>query len=90
MAATSVTGLEGRSKDVIALFDVDGTLTEARKVGELLAYNSSNFSRYPNSAQLADPATITFLKALRQKMYIGMVGGSDLSKQREQLGDDGS
>ncbi len=30
---------------------------------------------------------LDFLKALREKVVIGMVGGSDLKKQREQLGD---
>ena len=32
---------------------------------------------------------LAFLKELRTKITIGMVGGSDLSKQREQLGDGG-
>lgn len=31
---------------------------------------------------------IQFLKELRSKVVIGMVGGSDLKKQKEQLGDD--
>ena len=31
----------------------------------------------------------TFLKELRDKTYIGVVGGSDLSKIKEQLGEDG-
>ena len=52
---------------VLALFDVDGTLTEPRKV--------------------VSPETIAFLKALREKIAIGVVGGSDLDKQKEQLGD---
>jgi hypothetical protein len=52
---------------VLALFDVDGTLTEPRKV--------------------VSPETLTFLKALREKIAIGVVGGSDLVKQKEQLGD---
>ena len=52
---------------VLALFDVDGTLTEPRKV--------------------VSPETLTFLKELREKIAIGVVGGSDLVKQKEQLGD---
>lgn len=52
---------------ILALFDVDGTLTEPRKV--------------------VSPETLTFLKALREKIAIGVVGGSDLVKQKEQLGD---
>lgn len=68
MAAEAASAPDSRSKDVIVLFDVDGTLTVPRKP--------------------ADEATLAFLKTLRQKVYIGMVGGSDLVKQREQLGDD--
>ena len=41
---------------VLALFDVDGTLTEPRKV--------------------VSPETLTFLKELREKIAIGVVGGS--------------
>merc|ERR1712070_653549 len=51
----------------LALFDVDGTLTEPRKV--------------------VSPETLAFLKALREKIAIGVVGGSDLVKQKEQLGE---
>lgn len=53
----------------IALFDVDGTLTVARKT--------------------ATPAMLERLKKLRESITIGVVGGSDLVKQKEQLGDDG-
>jgi len=49
------------------LFDVDGTLTPARKT--------------------ATPETLAFLRDLRAKVTTGMVGGSDLVKQREQLGE---
>ena len=52
---------------VLCLFDVDGTLTEPRKV--------------------VSPETVEFLAKLRQKIAIGVVGGSDLVKQKEQLGD---
>ena len=33
---------------------------------------------------------LTFLSTLRSKVHIGMVGGSDLVKQREQLGEGGA
>lgn len=61
---------EGESKreNVLVLFDVDGTLTAARKT--------------------AKPEMLEFLAALRKKVTIGMVGGSDLDKQKEQLGED--
>lgn len=52
---------------IIALFDVDGTLTEPRKT--------------------VSPETLTYLAQLREKISIGVVGGSDLVKQKEQLGD---
>ncbi|KAI8632555.1 eukaryotic phosphomannomutase [Xylariaceae sp. FL1651] len=53
-------------KNTIALFDVDGTLSLARRS--------------------ATPEMLATLAALRQKVAIGYVGGSDLSKQQEQLG----
>ena len=56
-----------KNSRVLALFDVDGTLTEPRK--------------------LVSPETVAFLAALREKIAIGVVGGSDLLKQKEQLGD---
>ena len=55
--------------DTLVLFDVDGTLTPARKT---------------ISAEMKQ-----LLAQLRQKVVIGFVGGSDLSKQQEQLGEDG-
>ena len=52
---------------IIALFDVDGTLTIPRgKVKEDM---------------------MEVLKTLRKKITVGIVGGSDLPKQEEQLGD---
>ena len=57
----------GKNKRILALFDVDGTLTEPRKV--------------------VSPETINYLQALRTKICTGVVGGSDLVKQKEQLGD---
>jgi phosphomannomutase len=60
--------MESRPKNIIALFDVDGTLTVPR--------------------MQAVPEVLEALKKLRQKIYIGVVGGSDLAKQKEQLGED--
>lgn len=53
---------------ILALFDVDGTLTIPR--GE------------------ATEEMKSFLKTLRGKITTGIVGGSDLSKQQEQMGND--
>ncbi|KAI9819052.1 MAG: Phosphomannomutase [Thelocarpon impressellum] len=53
-------------KNTICLFDVDGTLTPARRP--------------------VSPEILTLLSALRHKVAIGFVGGSDLVKQQEQLG----
>ena len=66
-------------KKVIALFDVDGTLSESRKVrGGQVALKD----------QVAPPEIPAFLKRLLTKVDVGIVGGSDLSKQQEQLGKD--
>lgn len=51
---------------IIALFDVDGTLTIPR--GEIT------------------PSMMDFMKKLSSKITVGIVGGSDLVKQEEQLG----
>lgn len=51
---------------ILALFDVDGTLTVPR--GEIT------------------PEMLAFMMELRQKVTVGIVGGSDLPKQEEQLG----
>jgi len=53
---------------ILALFDVDGTLTVPRKQ--------------------AEPAMIHFMKELKEKVTVGIVGGSDLVKIKEQLGED--
>src|SRR5579862_9689332 len=50
----------------ICLFDVDGTLTPARRA--------------------VSPEMLALLSALRHKVALGFVGGSDLAKQQEQLG----
>ena len=63
----SVTMAAAAKRNILCLFDVDGTLTPSRKV--------------------ATPATLAFLAALRARVTIGLVGGSDLPKQREQLGE---
>lgn len=59
---------ERPQKDVLVLFDVDGTLTPAR-------------------LQIS-PIVKQTLEKLREKVVIGFVGGSDLKKQQEQLGED--
>ena len=51
---------------ILALFDVDGTLTVPR--GEI------------------EPSMMEFMTALSQEITVGIVGGSDLPKQHEQLG----
>lgn len=58
----------GKNMKILALFDVDGTLTVARKEIE--------------------PEMKKFMDELREKIVVGVVGGSDLPKQKEQLGDD--
>jgi len=55
-----------RNNRVIALFDVDGTITEPRDE--------------------ATEEVKIFLQELRKKVVVGIVGGSDLVKQQEQVG----
>ena len=57
---------EPENPRIIALFDVDGTLTIPR--GEITS------------------EMMTFMKDLSKKITVGIVGGSDLPKQEEQLG----
>lgn len=55
-----------RNERIIALFDVDGTITEPRAE--------------------ATEEVKNFLQELRKKVVVGIVGGSDLVKQQEQVG----
>jgi len=57
---------EPENPRIIALFDVDGTLTIPR-------------------GEVTEPM-MTFMKDLSKKITVGIVGGSDLPKQEEQLG----
>lgn len=56
------------TRSIIALFDIDGTLTSPRGC--------------------ISPKMEDILKTLQKKIVIGTIGGSDLIKQKEQLGDD--
>ncbi|CAJ1447096.1 unnamed protein product [Effrenium voratum] len=79
-----------KNKRILALFDVDGTLTEPRKLvsPETLTYLQDCRSWREGDRQLPS-ALWVFQKnnELRTKICIGVVGGSDLVKQKEQLGD---
>ena len=57
------------NKKVLALFDVDGTLTPARQT------ISTEMKKFIS-------------EELRQHVKVGIVGGSDLIKQQEQIGND--
>jgi phosphomannomutase len=67
--------------NTICLFDVDGTLTLARRVCA-----NPPFHFPPNNSQTVTPEMLSLLSTLRQNVAIGFVGGSDLAKQQEQLG----
>ena len=56
-----------QDKKTLLLFDVDGTLTAARKK--------------------ITPEMKAFMETVREHVVIGVVGGSDFVKQKEQLGD---
>jgi len=62
-----VTVVTPENPRILALFDVDGTLTIPR-------------------GKVTD-SMMTFMKDLSKKITVGIVGGSDLPKQEEQLGD---
>ena len=55
-----------RRPNVLVLFDIDGTLTPARRT--------------------MGPEVRAYLSKLRQRVTVGVVGGSDFVKQQEQLG----
>uniref|UniRef100_UPI00398ECA3D phosphomannomutase 2 n=1 Tax=Pristiophorus japonicus TaxID=55135 RepID=UPI00398ECA3D len=57
-----------QDRSVLCLFDVDGTLTEARQKITL--------------------DMDEFMQRLKKKVKVGVVGGSDLDKIKEQLGDE--
>lgn len=56
------------SKNIFALFDIDGTLTESRKP--------------------ITPEMKNYMMQLGKIIDISVVGGSDMAKQIEQLGND--
>ena len=57
------------SRKILALFDVDGTLTEPRQ-------------------EVTEETKVFLINELKKKVVVGIVGGSDLPKQKEQMGDD--
>ncbi|MBN3303828.1 PMM2 Phosphomannomutase, partial [Amia calva] len=67
----------------LCLFDVDGTLTAARQVSYI---HVRTFSPCP--PQSITPDMDEFLQRLKKKVRVGVVGGSDFDKIREQLGSD--
>lgn len=84
---------------VLCLFDVDGTLTPARQVarrggaglwGARPARRSSSRRLRPHPLlprQKIEPEVDAFLRELRERVHIGVVGGSDYAKIAEQLGE---
>lgn len=60
--------MDPSERKILALFDVDGTLTVAR--------------------QVIKPKMHEFMMELKEKVVIGVIGGSDLVKQKEQVGED--
>lgn len=66
------------NKKILCLFDIDGTLTKARNVTNLLIYK-----------QKIDSPMLSCLSRLQKVADISYVGGSDYSKIREQLTEDG-
>ena len=71
-----------RPQKKLLLFDVDGTLTPARRVCYLFKLRIRSLM----VLQDASPEMIELLRELRKEFVIGFVGGSDLKKIQEQLG----
>ncbi|KAK4693362.1 phosphomannomutase, partial [Phenoliferia sp. Uapishka_3] len=71
----------------LCLFDVDGTLSPARRVSPsvLEAVPSSPRPLTPSHLQSASQEMLDLLALVRTKAVIGFVGGSDLPKITEQL-----
>lgn len=83
---------EPSRSNTLLLFDVDGTLTVPMKVNH--HHNHLYLSDWPNVDEImrdqeATPEMLQLLQSVRQKATIGIVGGSNFSKQQEQLGQDG-
>ncbi|CAB1327113.1 unnamed protein product [Coregonus sp. 'balchen'] len=68
---------EAVDTSTLCLFDVDGTLTAARQ------------QQCTNVFQRVTPGMEDLLQRLRRRVRVGVVGGSDFIKIKEQLGDDG-
>ncbi|KAJ1426873.1 Phosphomannomutase [Sesbania bispinosa] len=86
--------MAARQPGIIALFDVDGTLTAPRKQFDMvLTYKSDLLYSWITSidcsllkCKVATPEMLVFMQELRKIVTVGVVGGSDLSKISEQLG----
>ena len=86
-AASVIPALAERPvKNTICLFDVDGTLTPARRVTLPTPFRLPSTIHANSSVQSVSPEMLQLLSQLRHKVAIGFVGGSDLAKQQEQLG----
>lgn len=86
-AASVIPALAERPvKNTICLFDVDGTLTPARRVTLPTPFRLPSTIHANASVQSVSPEMLQLLSQLRHKVAIGFVGGSDLAKQQEQLG----
>ncbi|KAL0617432.1 Phosphomannomutase 2 [Plecturocebus cupreus] len=70
----------------LCLFDVDGTLTAPRQSPDYFVANDCCI--FLLKIQKITKEMDDFLQKLRQKIKIGVVGGSDFEKVQEQLGND--
>lgn len=70
-------------RKILCLFDVDGTLTPARKVSKHLVDVVAM-----RMVQVITPEMKEFMMNLKKKVVVGIVGGSDYGKMQEQMGGD--
>ncbi|KAG5461760.1 MAG: hypothetical protein BJ554DRAFT_5993 [Olpidium bornovanus] len=106
MTAANLEYADRQRPDTLVLFDVDGTLTAARKVGAFsgpsgpfgccsivrpenpVCFLAVQLRRARAGEKSVKPDMLEVLEKLRKVAVVGFVGGSDLAKQKEQLGED--
>ena len=71
---------------VICLFDVDGTITGILKKSSNFKLLNFKFWFFLDPRQRIKTDMEEFMAKLKQKVTVGLVGGSDLVKILEQLG----
>ena len=80
--------MAARDLATLLLFDVDGTITEARQVYWILFTIKNGGVEILPCVQVISPEMKHFMAKVRERYVVGLVGGSDLDKVQEQMGGD--